>query len=110
MVSIISGDGSIVGEIADDDPRILAHRALQNAIKQIAEAQYRAAGKPKSKPRGPAFVATGPEVRALVEASSDVLSGKITPEEAMAMVLDPNVMQQRFPDASAIQNPRKRTR
>ena len=82
--------------VEDNDPRVVAYDAIQKAIRQIAESQYKAAGKPKRKTGQPAFVATGDEVRALVKASSDVLGGIITPEQAMALVLDGDVLNARF--------------
>lgn len=96
-VDIIGSNGS-VETVSENDPRIVADRALDNAIRQIAQAQHRGAGSPThSKPGKRAFVAVGENVRRLVTARSEVLSGKITPEQAMAIVLEPDVFQSRFP-------------
>jgi hypothetical protein len=92
-VTIVSPDGNT--EVSSDDPRIRAYEALQKAIGQIAKSQYRRGGWSDG-PGKPAFVATGPDVRALVNASSDVLAGTITPEQAMAMIHEPAVFEQRF--------------
>lgn len=82
-------------EVSDSDPRIQADRALSKAIERIAQAQYRAAGYPKRKAGQPAFVATGPDVERLVKARSDVLSGAIKPEDAMAMLHEYDILKAR---------------
>lgn len=57
-------------EWADDDPRVRANRALNIAAHKIGAAGYN----------------TSNEIKDLQEAMSDVLSGEITPEEAMALL------------------------
>lgn len=105
---IVRPDGATEA-LTEDDARSRAYKALGHAIEQIAKAQYAAAGKPKGKPGRPAFVATGDEVKALVKARGDVLSGAITPEQAMALVLSGDVMNARFPtNHSAPRAARKR--
>jgi hypothetical protein len=95
MTSIIHDDGS-EEPVSGDDARVLADAALGKAIAQIAKAQWAAAKRPKGRPGRPAFVAKGDEVRRLVQARSDVLGGKITPEQAMAMLHEPDVFRARF--------------
>lgn len=82
-------------EVPDTDPRIQAYDALGEAIKRIAKAQYKAAGSPKGKPGEPAFIATGQDIDRMVKARGDVLSGSISPEEAMAMLHEPDILRER---------------
>lgn len=74
-----------------------AYRALQHSIEQICRAEYASAtraahkaGRKSIRYRVPA------EADLLVHASSDVCGGKITPEEAMAMIHIPEVNRARF--------------
>lgn len=91
-----------------DHPISMAHRALEHAAERIgrnnAASYLRSAAfndlpgvqLSNRKAKRGAYTIT-PEHRELVEALPALLSGKITPEEAMALLHGYDTMKQRFP-------------
>lgn len=69
------------------DSQLQAHRALLTAAERIGANNYRKLGK--------RFTVTV-EHRAVIQASSDVLVGKISVNDAMALLHDYDVMEQRL--------------
>lgn len=74
--------------------RIQAYKALQAAIERIATTAYACAlnKHKKEKKKGKVSYTLPDEVRVLVDASSDVLKGIITPDEAMGILNDPTIL------------------
>lgn len=81
-----------------EEAKVRAYMALRNAAEQIGRTNLRSGiYKPKTR-RGKMVqgYSITAEHRAVIDAMSDVLSGKISPEEAMALLLSHEVMRQRF--------------
>lgn len=91
--------GSETIKMRDDDARILAYNALSIAGQRIAENNYRsqmaAHLKKKRKRNTFKFVVTD-EHQAVVDAMPKVLSGDLSPNDAMAMLLDYDTFKQRM--------------
>lgn len=102
MATIWTKCGEI--DLADDDPRVRAYDALSKAADKIGfnnyEAQIRAHRKSRRSERTFQFHVT-PEHRAITEAMPQVLDGKISPEDAMALLHGYDTFRQRFPCASS---------
>ncbi len=72
-------------EIDDSDPRIRAHDALQKAAERMQRSMH-----------GKKSATCTPEHREVVATMSLVLSGKVTPEQAMSLLWQYDVLQQRL--------------
>lgn len=102
MATIVTRDGT--EEIADSDPRIQAYRALQAASERMGRATWAARVAKHGYKKASKFVAGRPadtsdvtdEHRAVCKAMGDVLAGTISPESAMALLHEYDVLKQRL--------------
>lgn len=88
---IINPDGSET-IIPDDSLTAQAHRALEIAADRMGKSSYKAhvLSKFHKTPFNPSA-----EHRAVIQAMPDLLAGKITPEEAMSLLHEYDVLKQR---------------
>jgi len=96
MATIVRGNERI--EVPDDDPRIMAYAALEHAASQTARrnanTQTAAHLKARRSRKTFQFFVTDAH-RSVIDAMPKVLSGEITPEDAMGLLWTYDVATQR---------------
>lgn len=90
-MTIVNPNGSRT-EISDDSLVAQAYRALESAAERMGKSGYKAhtLSKFRKTPFNPSA-----EHRVVIQAMPDLLAGKITPEEAMCLLHEYDVLKQR---------------